>query len=187
MEVILREDVPHLGSIGDIVKVKPGYARNFLFPRGLAVIADPRQRRVLEHNKRVIAEKRERVLNAARSLAQRLEGLRVVVRARAGQEGKLFGSVTNLDIERALSAQGLAVERRRIRLDEPIKHLGEHRISIHLEAGVDAEVRVHVEPEGGEETSEPEVADESDAAGESPGRARRRRSSGVGSDGEESA
>jgi large subunit ribosomal protein L9 len=153
MEVILREDVPHLGSIGDVVKVKPGYARNFLLPRGLAVVADPRQRRALEHNKRVIAERRERVLNAAQTLAGRLEKLRLVVSARAGQEGRLFGSVTNLDIERALAAQGFAIERRRIRLDEPIKQLGDHRVSVHLGVGVDAEVTVVVEREGGAEAS----------------------------------
>lgn len=153
MDVILREDVPHLGSIGDIVKVKPGYARNFLLPRGLAVVADPRQRRALEHNKRVIAERRERIVNAARTLAGRLEKLKLVVSARAGQEGRLFGSVTNSDVERALAAQGVTIERRRIRLDDPIKQLGEHRVSIHLGVGVDAEVTVLVEPEGGGETN----------------------------------
>jgi large subunit ribosomal protein L9 len=154
MEVILREEVPHLGGIGDIVKVKPGYARNFLLPRGLAVVADPRQRRALDHNKRIIAEKRARVLTAAQSLAQQLAALRLVFTARAGQGGKLFGSITNLDIERALAEQGFTVERRRIRLDEPIKQLGEHRIAIHLGVDVDAGIRVEVQPEGGGEATE---------------------------------
>lgn len=144
MEVILREDVQHLGSIGDLVKVKPGYARNFLLPRGLAVIADKRNTGELEHQRRIVADKRERVLRAAQTLAQKLASLRVIVRARAGEEGKLFGSVTNLDVEKALADQGVAIERRRIRLDDPIKTLGEHRVGVQLGVGVVAEVTVSV-------------------------------------------
>ncbi len=147
MEVILREDLPNLGSTGDIVKVKPGYARNFLLPRGLAVVADSRSKQQLEHNKRVAAEKRERDLRHAQQLSERISKVRVVIQARAGEEGKLFGSVTNLDIERALGQAGVAIERRRIRLAEPIKALGEHQVSIHLANGVDATVTVAVEPE----------------------------------------
>src|SRR5580765_811594 len=99
MEVILREDVPHLGNIGDVVKVKPGFARNYLLPRGLAVVADKRNVGALEHEKRIVAEKRERVLRDAQGQLKKLSELRLVVKARAGEEGKLFGSVTNLDIE----------------------------------------------------------------------------------------
>lgn len=146
MEVILREDVPHLGSIGDVVKVKPGFARNYLLPRGLAVMADKRNVRQLEHQRRVATEKRERVLRTAQGLAQKIAGLRVIIRARAGEEGKLFGSVTNMDIERALADQGHQIERRRIRLDEPIKQLGDYRVPIHLGAGMDSELTVSVEP-----------------------------------------
>src|SRR5215475_690211 len=127
MEVILREDVPHLGNIGDLVKVKPGFARNYLLPRGLAVVADKRNLGALEHERRVVAEKRERALSAAQSQVKKLSDLRLVVKARAGEEGKLFGSVTNLDVERALAAAGVSIDRRRIRLDEPIKQLGEYR------------------------------------------------------------
>lgn len=147
MEVVLREDVPKLGDIGDVKKVKPGFARNYLLPRGLAVVANTRNLRQLEHEKRVIAEKRERTLRAARSEAEKLAAARVSIRARAGEEGKLFGSVTNIDIEKALAAQGFNVERRRIRLDEPIKSLGEHRVPIHLGVGVDCELAVSVEAE----------------------------------------
>ena len=147
MEVILREDVPHLGGMGDLVKVKPGYARNYLLPRGLAVVADTRNVRALEHQRRVVAEKRERTLRTAQTFAQKLSALRLTIKARAGEEGKLFGSVTNLDIERALAAAGVPVERRRIRLEEPIKTLGEHRVPVHLGVGVDTEVTVSVEPE----------------------------------------
>ncbi len=147
MEVILREDVPNLGTIGDIVKVKPGYARNYLLPRQLAVVADRSNVRVLEHQKRVVAAKRERDRKQAETLAQRLTSMRVTIKARAGEEGKLFGSVTNQDIEKALAEQGFTVERRRIRLDEHIKTLGEHVVPVHLSTGVNATVTVVVEAE----------------------------------------
>src|SRR5262249_21687666 len=144
MEVILREDVPHLGSIGDIVKVRPGYARNYLLPRGLATVADKRNLRALEHERRLVEEKRRRAVSSADSLAKQLAAARVVLQAGAGGEGKLFGSVTNIDIGRALAEQGLTVERRRIRLDEPIKTLGDHTVAVTLAAGVQGEVTVSV-------------------------------------------
>lgn len=147
MEVILREDVANLGTVGDIVKVKPGYARNYLLPRNLAVIADRSNLGVLEHQKRVVGAKRDRDRKQAESLAQRLTSMRVTIKARAGEEGKLFGSVTNQDIEKALAEQGFTVERRRIRLDEPIKSLGEHQVPVHLSTGVNAHVTVIVEAE----------------------------------------
>lgn len=144
MEVILKEEVPKLGSIGDVVKVKPGYARNYLLPRGLAVVADPRNLGLVEHQKRVAGEKRERELRQAQTLAGKLRGAMVTITARAGEEGKLFGSVTNIDIERALEAQGFSIDRRRIRLDEPIKSLGEYAVPVHLPLGVEASVAVKV-------------------------------------------
>ena len=144
MEVILREDVPHLGHIGDIVKVRPGYARNYLLPRGLATVADKRNLRVLEHEKRIVEDKRKRAMSAAEQQAKQLAGTTVTIPARAGEEGKLFGSVTNIDIERALTDAGLAIERRRIRLDEPIKALGEYKVPVSLAAGVQAEITVAV-------------------------------------------
>ena len=145
MEVILREDVPHLGTIGDVVKVKPGYARNFLLPRGLAVVADTRNLGRLEHERRIAATRRDRALAVSRSLADKLTSTRVTIKARAGEEGKLYGSVTNIDVERALADKGISVERRRIRLDDPIKALGEHQVTVHLSVGVDATVTVVVE------------------------------------------
>ncbi len=146
MEVILRAEVPNLGRSGDIVKVRPGFARNYLIPRGLAVVADRRNKRLLEHEQRIAAAKYEREKRASESLAQRLTQMRLVVRVRAGEEGRLFGSVTNLDLERALAEQGVTVERRRIRLEEPIKALGEYTVPVHLPAGVVAHVTVVVEP-----------------------------------------
>ncbi len=147
MEVILREEVAHLGTVGDIVKVKPGYARNYLLPRGLAAMADRRNVGELEHQKRTLAEKRERDRKDAQALAQKLSNLRVTIKARAGEEGKLFGSVTNQDIERQLSALGFTIERRRIRLEEPIKALGEHTVPVGLGNGIDAQLVVVVEAE----------------------------------------
>jgi large subunit ribosomal protein L9 len=146
MEVILREDVPHLGTIGDIVKVRAGYARNYLLPRGLATVADKRNLRALEHERRVVEDKRRRALSAAETLSQKLAAARLVFTARAGEEGKLFGSVTNIDVERALADQDLTVERRRIRLEEPIKTLGEHKVAVTLTAGVICELTVTVAP-----------------------------------------
>jgi len=147
MEVILREEVPHLGAVGDVVKVKPGYARNYLLPRGLAAVADRRNVGVLEHQKRMLAEKRERDRKTTEGVAQRLSNLRVIIKARSGEEGKLFGSVTNLDIERELNTMGFPVERRRIRLADPIKALGEHTVPINLGNSVEAQLTVVVEAE----------------------------------------
>lgn len=144
MEVILKEDVPKLGSIGDVVKVRPGYARNFLLPRGLAVVADPRNLGALEHAKRVTGEKREREMRKADTLAKQISSISLRLTAKAGEEGKLFGSITNIDIEKALADKGVAVDRRRIQLDEPIKQLGDYTIDIQLPLGVAAKVALAV-------------------------------------------
>jgi len=141
VQVILRDDVPNLGKIGEVVRVKPGYARNFLFPRGLAVEANPKNLRVLDHHKRVIAAKAEREHKSAQAAASRLDGLKLTVRARAGEEGRLFGSVTNIDVERLLADKGFQVERRRIALEQPIKQLGTFPIVVQ----VGREVRVTIE------------------------------------------
>jgi large subunit ribosomal protein L9 len=144
MEVILKEDVPKLGSIGDVVKVKPGYARNYLLPRGLAMVADRRNLKALEHDKRVTAEKREREQRKSDQLSKQLAGVSLSIAAKAGEEGKLFGSVTNIDVEKALHDKGFTLDRRRIRLDDPIKQLGDYSIEIHLPLGVVAKVTLAV-------------------------------------------
>ena len=146
MEVILREEVAHLGHIGDVVRVKPGYARNYLLPRGLAVVADKRNVGELEHQRRIMSEKRERALRAAHTVAQRIASVRLTIKARAGEEGKLFGSVTNIDIEKALAEQGVSIERRRIRLEEPIKAIGEYKVPVQLTLGVTSELNVRITP-----------------------------------------
>jgi large subunit ribosomal protein L9 len=147
VQVILRDDVPNLGKIGEVVRVKPGYARNFLLPRGLAVEANPKNLRMLEHHKRVIAAKADREHKSAEATASRLEGLKLVTRARAGEDGRLFGSVTNMDVERLLAERGFHVERRRIALDEPIKHLGTYPITVQVGRAVRVTIEVTVEGE----------------------------------------
>ena len=147
VQLILRDDVPNLGKIGDLVRVKPGYARNYLLPRGLAVEASPKNLRVLEHQKRVITAKADREHKSAEASAKRLDGLQITVRARAGEEGRLFGSVTNMDVERLLADRGFAVERRRILLEEPIKQLGTFPITVQVGRTVRATVRLTVEAE----------------------------------------
>jgi large subunit ribosomal protein L9 len=145
VEVILREDVPNVGGIGDVVRVKPGFARNYLLPRGLAIEASRKNLRVLEHQRRVIAAKAERDRKTAEVQAKQVDGLELRVQVRAGEEGRLFGSVTNLDIERLLAARGVVVDRRRIQLEEPIKQIGTYPVIVLVGRDVRATVQVVVE------------------------------------------
>jgi large subunit ribosomal protein L9 len=147
MQVILRDDVPNLGRPGDVVKVRPGYARNFLLPRNLAVEANPKNLRAFEHQKRLALMRREAKRNEALKVKDRLEQLTIEIAARAGDGGKLFGSVTNIDIERALGGQGIAVDRRRIILAEPIKELGEFVVPVRVDADVEASLKLKVAAE----------------------------------------
>jgi large subunit ribosomal protein L9 len=144
-EVILREDVPNLGHIGDVVRVRPGYARNFLLPRGLAVEANRRNLSTLEHEKRVLGAKAERQRQAAEGVKSKLDGLTLTVRALAGETGRLFGSVTNLDIERLLAERGFTIDRRRILLPDPIKDVGTHAVVVQIGGAVRATIQVTVE------------------------------------------
>ncbi len=145
MKVVLRSDVENLGTKGDLVEVRDGYARNFLVPRGLAIAATPgaeRQAAAMRRN-REAREARERA--AATELAATLSSRRVEVGARAGEGGRLFGSVTAADIADAFAAQfEVEIDRRRISLDEPIKELGEHELPIRLHTDVDAVLRITV-------------------------------------------
>ena len=144
-EVILREDVPNLGHIGDVVRVRPGYARNYLLPRGLAVDASHRNLSMLEHEKKVLGAKADRQRQAAEGIKSKLDGLTLTVRSRAGESGRLFGSVTNLDIERLLGERGFTIDRRRILLADPIKDLGTHAVPVQIGGGVRATIQVVVE------------------------------------------
>ena len=144
VEVILREDVPKLGQAGELVRVKPGYARNYLIPQGKAIVATKAKVRELEHHKRVIAEKVARELKDLRAAKDRLEGLQLEVQAQAGEEGKLFGSVTSVQIAELLAEKGMEVDRRKIELSEPIKELGDHIVPVKLHREVVAKVRISV-------------------------------------------
>jgi large subunit ribosomal protein L9 len=147
MQLILNEEVPNLGGPGDVVKVRAGYARNYLLPRKLAVEANPKHLRAFEHQKGLAMLKREALKSKARGLKEKLDALSVTVSARAGEEGKLFGSVTNIDVERALRERGLEIDRRKILLVEPIKQLGDYTIQIRLEAEVEAGLKLSVTAE----------------------------------------
>lgn len=150
MEVILREDVSNLGAMGEVVKVKPGYARNYLLPRGLAVEANRRNLAQLGHQQRLVGVKRERERKSALAVADRIEGVILEVRARAGEEERLYGSVTNLDVERLLEAKGFPVDRRKIDLEDPIKRLGTYRIAVRIAHDVKATITLRVLPEAEE-------------------------------------
>ena len=147
VQIILNEDVPNLGRTGDVVKVRPGFARNYLFPRKLAVEANQKSLRAFEHNKRIALGKREAQKTEASDLKLKLEALSISIGAHAGEEGKLFGSVTNIDIERALRERGFNIERRKIHLAEPIKQLGEFTVPVRLQPEVEASLKVAVKAE----------------------------------------
>jgi len=147
VKLILRDSVPSLGDAGDLVSVKPGFARNYLLPRGLAILATEGNVAELEHKKRVVAAKVAKERKGLEGLRDRLQALALVVKARAGEEGKLFGSVTSAQIAELIAAQGLEVDRRKIALAEPIKELGEHTVEIRLQSEIVARVKVTVAPE----------------------------------------
>ncbi len=144
MQVILREDVTHLGEVGDIVSVKPGFARNFLLPRGLAVQASERQMRRVEHEKRIIEARIAKARTGAQSEKSKLDEVVLTVEKSAGENEKLFGSVTAMEIEGLLRDNGFTIDRRRILMDENIKALGEHDIGIKLHRDVTATIKVLV-------------------------------------------
>lgn len=144
MLVILRENVENLGRIGDVVKVSDGYARNFLLPRNLVAEADEKNLAAIEHHKRMLEKKRLAQVATAKELAQKLESFSCTISRKVGENDKLFGSVTTVDIADALKKAGHKVEKRTIVLDAPIKALGVHTVSIKLEPEVTAALKVWV-------------------------------------------
>ena len=149
MEILLKQDVNNLGSAGDIVKVKPGFARNYLIPRGLAMPATAGLRNQAQQIKEAAERRRLRELKTAQDLADRIGQVVLNFKAKAGESGRLYGSITSTAIADALEeAIGSEVDRRRIRLEHPLRELGEHDITIHLAQSVDAVFKVMVEPEG---------------------------------------
>jgi large subunit ribosomal protein L9 len=144
MDIILREDVENLGSRGEMVKVAPGYARNFLLPKRLAVAATDANRKIVQQEKDAHLRKEAKLAGEAQELAKLMSAVSITIARKAGENDQLFGSVTAADIADALAAQKYTVERRRIQLDEPIRTLGEHKVAIRLHKDVTAEVTVTV-------------------------------------------
>lgn len=144
MKVILKENVENLGHIGDVVKVAPGYARNYLIPKGLAAEATEKNTKALEHAKRQLEYKKNKVLESARGVAAKIEGLALSISHQAGEEGKLFGSVTNMELAELLKNNGLEIDRKKIVLAEPIKHIGEFTATVKLHPEVNATLKVVV-------------------------------------------
>jgi large subunit ribosomal protein L9 len=147
MKVILKDDVKNLGKMGDVVGVKDGYARNFLIPKGLVAPADTKNIKAVEHEKKVILERARKLKEAATGLAEKFSQARVTIKAKAGEEEKLFGSVTAMDIADALKAQGFEVDKKQISLEEPIKRLGAYSVEVKVGREVSATVSVEVVPE----------------------------------------
>ncbi|MCJ7664603.1 MAG: 50S ribosomal protein L9 [Desulfobacterales bacterium] len=147
MEIILMEDVPSLGKMGDTVRVSDGYARNYLLPRKKAVIATATGLQALEHKRHLSQHKEEKSEQEAQELAHKLAEISCTVVKPAGEGGKLFGAVTSADIEKALHAQGVAVDRKKIVLDEPIKNIGAYTVSLKLHPTVVAQLSLVVEKE----------------------------------------
>jgi len=144
VKLILREDVPKLGHAGEVVSVRPGYARNFLLPQGKAALASEAKVNELQHHKRLIADKVARDLKDLNAARDRLEQLQLEVEAQAGEEGRLFGSVTAIQIAELIGEKGIEIDRRKIDLAEPIKEVGDHSVPIRLHREIIANVKLKV-------------------------------------------
>jgi large subunit ribosomal protein L9 len=144
MKVILREDVDGVGNIGDVLEVARGFARNYLIPRNQAVEATSRSLKLVEHSKRVIAEKAKKEKAALEEHAKKVSAISVTIPVNVGKDDRLFGSVTSKDIAEALATQGIEVDRRKIQLPHPIKDLGTVKVPIRLHSQVTAEISVTV-------------------------------------------
>ena len=144
MQVILREDIDNLGKIGDLVKVADGYARNFLVPAKKAIEATPNNVHAMDHAKKMVSDRIRKLKKEAAADADVIKALAITIKAKSGEEGKLFGSVTSMDIAEAMKAQGVTVDKRKIVLDEPIKRLGDFTVTVKLHADVTAEFKLSV-------------------------------------------
>ena len=145
MKVILQKDVAHLGTIGDLVKVKDGYGRNYLLPRGLAVLANESNTRQLNHQKRLAQTLAAKQKAVSEAYAKTINSTPVAFKLEAGEDEKLFGSVTSRDIAEALSAKGVEIDRRKMTIDGALKEIGSFEIPVELGSGVTANIRVLIE------------------------------------------
>jgi large subunit ribosomal protein L9 len=147
MKVILQKDIPTLGDAGDVKEVAAGYARNYLLPKKLVIVADDSNKRVMEHQKRLIKIKKEKKKKEGQKIAETLSGTTLTFTAQAGEEDKLFGSITTMDISAKLNELGLKIDKRKVALESPIKKTGEYEVSVKLAEGLTAKVKVVVEKE----------------------------------------
>ena len=147
MKVILQKDIHNLGDAGDVKNVADGYARNFLLPKKLVIPYNESSKKAIDHQKQVIKVKKDKRRKESEKTAQAFSGLTLTIKAKVGEEDKLFGSITAIDIAKQLKEAGFDIDKRRIHLDEQIKTLGEHNVSIKLEEGLTAQVKVIVEKE----------------------------------------
>lgn len=147
MKIILREDVETLGKAGEVVKVKDGYGRNYLIPRQLAVLANVRNMKALDHDRRTIETRAKKTRKTAEATAATLSAVSLILPAKAGEEGKLFGAITSRDIAEALGKAGVIVDRKAIQLADPIKQVGDYKVKIRVAANVFPEISVSVVPE----------------------------------------
>lgn len=143
IQVILTDDLPNVGNNGELARVRPGYARNFLIPRGLATLATKDNVKRVEHDKRVAQARATKARSAAQDLATKLKSVRLQLSVQVGEENRIYGSVTSRDIEAALADKGFEIDRRKIMI-EPIKELGTHTVPIKIASGVDVVVEVEV-------------------------------------------
>jgi len=144
MKVILKEDIPRLGTMGETVQVAPGYGRNYLIPQGKAVLATSKNFKELEHQRQLILRKAELIRKDAESFAEKFRGLTITLARKVVEEDKIYGSVSVSDISQALGEAGVEIERKLIKLDEPIKSLGEFQVPVKVHADVTAELTVQV-------------------------------------------
>ncbi len=138
MQVILKEDVEKLGLAGEVVEVKNGYGRNYLIPTGKAVLATPSARKVVDQQMKKVLEQRLANLDTAKETAEALQGTNVTIAVKAGEEGKIFGTVTNVQIAEALKEKGFDIDRRKIQIDDDVKQLGEYTATINMHEEVKA-------------------------------------------------
>jgi len=146
MEVILTEDVPKLGKVGEVVKVKVGYGRNYLLPQKKALIANSKNIKALEAQKKMIETQAAKDLSSAEAVAKRLGEMALAIEREVGEQERLFGSVTNKDIAEELAKQGLPIDKHLIQLENPLKTLGEHEVEVKLNSEVKAVVKVSIVP-----------------------------------------
>lgn len=147
VKLILRQSVPSVGEAGEIISVKPGFARNYLIPQGMAIIATEAKIKEVAHHKRVVEEKLAKELKDLQAVQKKVEALDLVIKRKVGEEGKLFGSVTSAQLAELLAENGFEIDRRRIELAEPIKTAGEHSFGVKLHRDLTAQVKVTVSAE----------------------------------------